>query len=229
MDAVILAAGLGIRLRPHTERVPKPLLAVQGRPILDWILQALPPAVDRIVVVVHYLADQIRDYLAAQKRFSNWETIFQEKPQGTGDALLQCRPEVRSERFMVLNGDDLFGAAGLAKLAEYDAGVLVHPVDNPRRFGIAFLKADGTLEHLVEKPDLDGRHLANTGAYIFPRRVFDIPIQRSARGEYEITDYLSQLAQEQPVHVVHADFWFPIGTPQAWQAAEKMDLAKLVG
>ncbi len=63
MDAVILAAGLGTRLRPHTLQTPKPLLPVQGRPILDWALAALPSAVDRVVVVVHYLADQVQSYL----------------------------------------------------------------------------------------------------------------------------------------------------------------------
>ena len=55
MDAVILAAGLGTRLRPHTERTPKPLLPIQGRPILDWTLGALPPAVDRVLLVVGLL------------------------------------------------------------------------------------------------------------------------------------------------------------------------------
>ena len=225
MDAIVLAAGLGTRLRPHTERTPKPLLPVQGRPILDWILGALPRSVDRIVVVVHYLADQVREYLSSQKQFSAYEVVFQEKPQGTGDALRQCRAQIRSDRFLVLNGDDLFGAADLAKLGDTQAGVLVHSVDEPRRFGIAFLKPDGTLEKLVEKPDLPGPRLANTGAYLFPRTVFDIPIERSARGEYEITDYVSRLALLQPVSVVQADFWFPIGTPEAWQAAEKMDLS----
>src|SRR5262245_12903802 len=66
MDAVIMAAGLGTRLRPHTENVPKPLLPVRGRPILDWALGALPPAVDRVIVVVNYLGEQIEAYLGTQ-------------------------------------------------------------------------------------------------------------------------------------------------------------------
>src|SRR6266571_3908789 len=102
MDAVILAAGLGTRLRPHTETTPKPLLPVQGRPILDWALAALPAIVDRVLVVVNYLAEQIEAYLRTQKYLAAWETVRQEVPRGTGDALRSCRDRVRSESFLVL-------------------------------------------------------------------------------------------------------------------------------
>src|SRR5947207_2521817 len=224
MDAVLLAAGLGTRLRPHTLTTPKPLLPVQGRPILDWTLGALPRGVERVVVVTHYLAEQVEAYLASQQHFKDWTTVFQEKPRGTGDALNACRKKLRSDHFLVLNGDDLFGAADLAALAQHQAGVLVHPVDEPRRFGIAFLKPDGTLERLVEKPNLDGPQQANTGAYVFPREVFEIDLQLSPRGEYEITDYLSTLATRQPVHVVKANYWLPIGTVEVWQQAQKENL-----
>ena len=228
MDAILLAAGLGTRLRPHTLTTPKPLLPVRGRPILDWTLGALPPAIDRVLVVVNYLADQIEAYLRGQRHFARWATVLQEEPRGTGDALRSCREQIRSERFLVIGGDDLFGAADLAALAECPAGVLVHPVDNPRSWGIAFLNADGTLERLVEKPPLDGRHLANTGAYVFPREVFDIRIEPSARGEYEITDYVSALAARQPVRVVEARCWLPIGTVDAWQEVQGRDLESVL-
>src|ERR1700732_4060830 len=121
MDAVILAAGLGKRLRPHTLQTPKPLLPVQGRPILDWTLGALPPVVDRVLVVTHYLADQVEAYLRSQKHFKEWGTVHQEQPRGTGDALRCCRERLRSETFLVLNGDDLYGAADLAALADCPA------------------------------------------------------------------------------------------------------------
>jgi len=224
MDGIILAAGFGTRLRPHTLQTPKPLLPVAGRPLLDWTLGALPSVVDRVIVVVHYLAEQIEAYLHEQKHFGQWLIVRQEVPRGTADALRSCRQQVRSSRFMVLNGDDLYGARDLAALARCPAGVLVHPVDEPRRFGIAFVRPDGTLERLVEKPDLDGRQLANTGAYLFPREVFETEPRLSARGEYEITDYVSDLAARQPVTVVQASFWLPIGTVEVWQQAQTMNL-----
>jgi NDP-sugar pyrophosphorylase family protein len=228
MDAVILAAGLGTRLRPHTLTTPKPLLPVQGRPLLDWGLGALPPEVDRILVVVHYLAEQFENYLKRQTRFRHWQTVPQGQARGTGDALRCCRDLVLSERFFVLNGDDLYGAADLAELARRPAGLLVHPVEQPENFGIAFPNEDGTLEKLVEKPQgLHGRRLANTGAYLFPRDVFSIALTLSPRGEYEITEYVTRLAERQPVHVVPARFWLPIGTVEAWQAAQEMNLAPL--
>src|SRR6185295_14289812 len=121
MDAIILAAGKGTRLRPHTNTIPKPLLAVQGRPILDWIIGALPP-VDRLVVVVNYLAEQIEAYLAAQPHVKNWTTVRQEVPRGTGDALRVCQPHIQGDRLLVLNGDDLYGTADLAALASKPMG-----------------------------------------------------------------------------------------------------------
>lgn len=224
MDAILLAAGLGTRLRPHTLHTPKPLLPVQGRPILDWIIGALPAGVDRLIVVVHYLAEQVEAYLRRQTWVRDVVVVPQIEPRGTGDALRRCQAHVRSSKFFVLNGDDLFGAADLARLAQCPAGLLVHSVVEPRRFGIAFLKPDGTLEKLVEKPDLPGPRLANTGAYLFPREVFDIEIGLSPRGEYEITDYVTSLAQRQPVHVIECKFWLPIGTEEAWKQAEAMEL-----
>jgi bifunctional UDP-N-acetylglucosamine pyrophosphorylase/glucosamine-1-phosphate N-acetyltransferase len=228
MDAILLAAGLGTRLRPHTLTTPKPLLPVQCRPILDWIAGALPPQVNRLIVVTHYLGEQVEQYLRGQKRYADWTVVPQVNPQGTGDALRRCQAAVKSATFLCLNGDDLFGAADLAQLAACPAGVIVHPVDEPKRFGIAYLKKDGTLEKLVEKPDLPGPQLANTGAYVFPRSVFDLQIERSPRGEYEITDYISQLAARQPFHVVRASFWFPIGTEEAWNQAQRLDLKKVL-
>ena len=164
----------------------------------------------------------------AREPLPAWEVVRQEQPRGTGDAVRSCRERLRSDTFLVLNGDDLYGAADLEKLARCPAGLLVHPVDEPRRFGIAFLRPDGSLDRLVEKPPLEGRQLANIGAYAFPLTIFDTELTLSARGEYEVTDYVTALAQKQRVEVVPAGFWLPIGTAEVWQSAQAMDLAAVM-
>ena len=225
MDAIILAAGKGTRLRPHTEKTPKPLLPVQGRPILDWIVGALPP-VERLVVVVNYLAEQVEDYLARQPHVRNWTTVRQAEPRGTGDALMSCKGAIAGEKVMVLNGDDLIGRADLAKLAAVPMGILARPVQKPQDYGVIFRNSDGTLNHIEEKPEgLVPPQLANIGGYVFPRRVFDLTLPLSPRGEYEITDAVSQLAATGPFHVIEAGYWLPIGTVEQWHAAQTADVA----
>lgn len=228
MDAIILAAGKGTRLRPHTNTIPKPLLPVQGRPILDWIIGALPP-VDRLVVVVNYLSEQIEEYLRSQSHVRKWATVRQAEPRGTGDALMSCKGTVRADRVMVLNGDDLIGRTDLAALAAVPMGILTHPVQEPESFGIVFRNPDGTLKQIVEKPKgLAAPQLANIGGYMFPKDVFDLTLPLSPRNEYEITDAVAQLAARGGFRVVEARYWLPIGTIEQWEAAQTADVAAVV-
>jgi bifunctional UDP-N-acetylglucosamine pyrophosphorylase/glucosamine-1-phosphate N-acetyltransferase len=224
MDAIILAAGKGTRLLPYTQDTPKPLLDVQGRPILDWIIGALPP-VDRLIVVVNYLASKIEDYLGTQTHVRNWTTMRQTEPRGTGDALMSCKGAVTADRVMVLNGDDLIGRADLASLAAVPMGILAHPVNNPEDYGIIFRHDDGTLREIAEKPKgLTPPQLANIGGYVFPKEVFDLTLPLSPRGEYEITDAVSQLAARGGFRVVEASYWLPIGNVPQWNASQTADL-----
>ena len=224
MDAIILAAGKGTRLRPYTEHLPKPLLPVQGRPILDWILGALP-AVDRVIVVVNYLGEAIEGYLATQSHVRNWTTVRQDVPRGTGDALMSCREAVRSDRVLVLNGDDLIGREDLARLAAVPMGILVSAVREPEAYGIVFPNPDGTLKQILEKPTgLAPPQLANIGGYVFPKSVFDLTLPLSPRGEYEITDAVGQLAATGAFRVVESKAWLPIGTIEQWCWSQLADV-----
>jgi bifunctional UDP-N-acetylglucosamine pyrophosphorylase/glucosamine-1-phosphate N-acetyltransferase len=224
MDAIILAAGKGTRLRPYTNDIPKPLLPVQGRPILDWIIAALPP-VDRLVVVVNYLAEQIEAYLKTQNHVQNWATVRQTEPRGTGDALMACKGKIRSDSVMVLNGDDLIGRADLAALSAVPAGILVHAVEKPDAFGIVFPNPDGTLKEIREKPQgLPAPQLANIGGYVFPKGVLDLTLPLSPRGEYEITDAVTMLAAKAPFHVVRSNYWLPIGDIEQWCWSQLKDV-----
>ncbi len=227
-EAVILAAGLGKRLRPYTLKTPKPLLPVQGKPILQWILHALPRQITRIYVVVHYLAEQIEDWLTKQTKSVQWHIVRQEQPRGSGDAVLACRDCIQGDRFLVLNGDDLYAADDLARLSEYRFALLAYHVQEPSLFGIVRVGPGGTLAELVEKPNVPGPALANAGAYMLPQDIFQVTPQLSPRGEYELTQMIGELAQRIPCQILEARFWFPIGTVEAWQAAQSLELSQWV-
>ena len=109
MDGIILAGGIGKRMRPLTLTTPKPLLQLQGHPILAWSLMSLRGVVERVLIVVHYLKNQIAAYMAAQTIFAEYQLVEQlPEPLGTGHALHCCRAQLRSDDFLVINGDDLF-------------------------------------------------------------------------------------------------------------------------
>ena len=128
----------------------------------------------------------------------------------------------------MLNGDDLYGSADLDRLVERPAGMLATYVDEPHKYGIIFTRPDDTVDHLEEKPaGLTGRRLANVGAYLVPRWAIDIDLPLSIRGEYEITDTVTVVAKAEPFYAVPISFWFQVGTIEAWNAAQKLDLSPL--
>jgi len=230
MDGIILAGGKGTRMRPLTLETPKPLLNVQGHPILEWSLRGMRPIVDHVLIVVKYLKEQIEDYMAQQTIFERYTLVEQlPEPLGTGHALQCCAPYLKSDAFIVHNGDDLFGAQALATLSQTEFGILTMPRDDQERWGVAIMNAAGQLDRLHEKP-LAGTYpipvQANIGAYKFDKRIFDYELPLSERGEYELTDYVSWAAQHFKVDIVPTDFWFPIGIPSELEAAQSVNIER---
>lgn len=233
MDAIILAGGKGTRMRPLTKDTPKPLLEVQGRPILEWSLLNLRPVADRAIIVVNYLKEQIAAYMARQTIFEDYALVEQlPEPLGTGHALQCCRPELKSEDFIVINGDDLFSRRGIAALAAVPLGLLTVLRDDATQYGVAVTDEADKVLRLHEKPAA-GTYpppvRVNIGAYKFDQRIFDYDLPRSERGEYEITDYVSWLAERAPMRAIVTDFWEPVGKPQDLERAQTLDLGPLKG
>ena len=120
--AMVLAAGLGLRMRPLTERMPKPLVSVAGRPLLDHVLDKLGDAgVSEAIVNVHYLPDQIIDHVAARKRPRVIISDERDQVLGTGGGVVKALPLLGNEPFFHLNADTLWidgVRPNLARLAE---------------------------------------------------------------------------------------------------------------
>ncbi len=219
MQAVILAAGEGKRMQPLTFERPKPLLPVAGKPIIEHILDALPPEVDEVIIVIGYKGDMIKEHLGNSYHGKKITYVFQWMPAGTAHALSIARPFLK-DRFLFMFGDDIHGAEALAEIVKHPLGILATQHPEPQRFGVVERNADGTLRGIVEKPKNPSSNLVTPGGFVLDERVFDYPAPRHETGEYYLTDPVSSFAQDYPMMVVEQPLWLPMGYPEDIGKAE---------
>lgn len=214
MKAIILAAGKSTRTYPLTLTRPKPLLKIGNIPIMSHQLCALKGTVDGVILVVGYKHEQIRTAFGDSYEGLPLQYVVQTEQRGTGHAVLQCANLLR-EPFIAINGDDIYDAGDLARLAATEQGALVKNVEDPRLYGIYEVK-DGYAVRIVEKPKDVFSTLANIGGYKFKPDVFDIlrRIEPSERGEIEVTSAVQVLAERGGFRVIEiGGIWIPIGYP----------------
>jgi NDP-sugar pyrophosphorylase family protein len=221
MQCVILAAGKGTRLRPLTENTPKQLVEVNGKPLLDYIVEALPTAVDEIIMVTGYLEEQIKAHCGDEYYGRKVTYITQPEPKGTGHALWLCKDLIKG-RFLFLFGDDIHGKEDLARVASFSRGMLALTTETPERFGIVVRHPDGTLAEFVEKPEHAPSNLASTGVFVFDERIFDFEPTVKMNGEFYHTDMVREYAKKYPIAVVEQNLWIPIGYPDDIAKAEAL-------
>lgn len=174
MDAIILAGGLGTRLRDTISDVPKPLAPICGKPFLDILLDQLNGHVDRIILAVGYKSDQIREY------YQKGEVFFSEEkePLGTGGALKQALAHAKRSPVLVLNGDSYFGI-DLGRLAAFheeksaEATIACREVDDVSRYGSIFFDGMGRVTAFHEKEAKRGKGWINGGIYLISRTFLD--------------------------------------------------------
>jgi len=223
MKCVILAAGEGLRMRPLTIDTPKPLLKVGGKPIIERIVQILPPEIDELILVVGYLGEKIRNFCGEKFLGRPVTYVWQEKKLGTADALKRCRPHLNEDRFMVLNADDLYGRKSFDDFLNLrkERGLLVAEHADPRRFGVVTLNPDGTVFEVIEKPENPKSNLVSTGAMILDSAIFNFEADMHPNGEYYLANMFDKMLKGgHRVYAVKTAEWFPIATPQDLLAAE---------
>ncbi|HWB34149.1 MAG TPA: sugar phosphate nucleotidyltransferase [Candidatus Paceibacterota bacterium] len=219
MQAVILAAGEGTRMRPLTLTTPKPLITVAGMPILEHVVRALPDEVDEIIVVVKYLQEQIRAYCGDNFCGKRVVYVEQGEKKGTAAALEYARPRL-GERFMITFADDLLAKKDLEELLTHEYSWLVAHSDTPERFGVVSLNQDGTLRTIIEKPEHPETNLISTGVGVVTQKIFEYAPSNHGE-ETGIPGMITALAKTTPVHVVKASFWQPVGYPEHIAEAER--------
>ncbi|MBP9836302.1 MAG: NTP transferase domain-containing protein, partial [Candidatus Pacebacteria bacterium] len=173
MQCVILAAGKGTRMRPLTETVPKPLVKVCGKPLLQHIVEALPVEIDEIILVVNYLEDQIRAFCGTEFCGRKVQYVTQANPSGgTGDALL-CTKSLLKGRFLFMYADDIHGAKALEAVISHPYAMLAAHSHEPQHFGVIELNADGTLKSIQEKPEVPPSNFINIGGMVLDLDIFN--------------------------------------------------------
>ena len=220
MQAVIMAAGEGKRMRPLTLVRPKPLIEVSGQPILEHILDALPPPIDEVIIVIGYKGDMIQEHLGDSYKGKKIRYVHQWMPAGTAHALSVARP-LLSGKFLMMNADDIHGEEALQEAVSHPLAILVAEHPRPETMGVVSLNEDGTLASIVEKPENPIGNLVNTGAMVLDERLFSYEAPRHATGEYFMVDPMSSLAKEHPVKVISQPLWIPVGYPEDIARAEE--------
>ncbi len=214
MKVLILAAGKGTRMKPLTHEIPKPLIPVNGKPFLQYLLDALKGAGCKdIAIVVGYKKEMITDFCG--NHGIDAEFIIQEQQLGTGHAIGLCEEFAGDEEFIVVMGDNLYSKEDIASMEQNDAMNYVAAIrhDNPEKFGV-LVEENGFLNKIVEKPANYVGTLINTGLYKFTPEIFEAirNTRKSETGEYFITDAITLLAGQKKVKVKKLQhYWLDLG------------------
>ncbi len=221
MDAIILAAGEGTRLRPLTSTRPKPMLQVAGKTILEWDLEALARnGFNKAIVVVGYKKEVIVDYFGKKFNGIKLEYVNQREQLGTAHAVSMAEGKVKKE-FLVMNGDLIVSEKLISnfikdhKKNKSENSMCLVDVKDPSEFGIVQLRGF-LVKKITEKPRESKSRLANAGIYVFNEEIFGAirNVKKSKRLEYELTDAIKTLIPEKRVHGFKAKgMWIDIGRP----------------
>lgn len=223
MKAMILAAGLGQRMRPLTDHLPKPLLEVGGKPLLQYHLEALQVAgVENVIINLAYLGDKIRAFVGDGSRFGlQVEYSVEPEPLETGGALLQALPLLGTEPFLLINGD---------VWSEFSLASLIHRKLSPSQLGHLVLVPNPDFHPAGDFALADNGFLINdinTARYTFagisllsPEIIRSYP---DARDKFPLGEVLRYgINQKKLTGEVFAGRWSDVGTPERLLALQEI-------
>ncbi len=225
---MVLAAGLGTRMRPLTNKIPKPLVPVAGKPLIDHVLDRLADAgVARAVVNVHYMAEQIEQHLAYRTRPQIVISDERGLLLGTGGGVARALPQLGHAPFFHINSDTIWidgVQPNLARLAEtfepdtMDALLLLAPTAGSIGYagrGDFAMAPDG---HLNKRAEQEVAPFVYAGAAILSPALFN----GAPTGDFSLTALFDRAAEAGRLHGLRLEgLWMHVGTPEAVAAAEK--------
>lgn len=236
MKGLILAAGLGTRLRPITSLSPKPTISVANKPLIHYAVDNLVEAgIHEIGIVVSpatiaSIRNTLKDYEAA-----SFEYVVQDPPLGLAHAVKVSRDFLGDDPFTMYLSDNLFehgikDVVGGFDEAKMDARLALIEVPDPRALGVAVVK-EGRITQLVEKPEVPPSNLAVAGVYVFSQRIHDMieGLEPGAKNEYQITDAIQKLIEADAVVTMGevTGWWKDTGKPEDILDANRLLLKRI--
>jgi len=229
MKAVVMAGGEGTRLRPMTSSMPKPLLPVVNRPIMEHVLRLLKRhGLTETVVTVQFLASLVRNYFGDGEELGMSLTYANEEvPLGTAGSVKNAEEALKDDSFLVISGDALTDF-DLTELIEFHRSkgamvtVCLTRVPNPLEFGITIVDEEGKVERFLEKPTWGQvfSDTVNTGIYVMEPEVFDyVAANESVDWSGDVFPQL--LKEGKPIYGFVAEgYWEDVGTHDSYVKAQ---------
>ncbi len=230
MEVVIPLAGKGTRLRPHTHTVPKPLLQVAGKAVLDYVVEDVLDrlSVDRLVFITGHLKEQVEEHVRA--RFEVPAVFVEQAVQdGTAGAIKLAQPHV-SGPLLIIFVDTLFDAdlSVIAAQPQADGFIWAKEVEDYQRFGVIVTDERGVMRRIVEKPSEPISRLANIGVYyVRDHHLLFEGIDHTLAsdphlGEYFLTDALQYMVDRGAgIKVLEVEGWYDCGKPETLLATNR--------
>lgn len=222
---VILAGGLGTRLRTHVADKPKVLASVDGRPFLEYVLEQLISfGMKEAVLCIGYMGSQVKEHFGESYKGLSLHYSEEQTLLGTGGALRFALPLVKTETLLVLNGDSICNTDLMAfyvahAMSDAKASILVAEVPDTKRFGRVDLDLQGRIERFEEKGATAGSGLINAGIYLISRPLIEkIPRGRPVSLERDI--FPQWIGDEFYGHKGEVKGFIDIGTPSSFQEAQ---------
>ena len=214
MKAIILAAGEGKRLRPFTETMPKVMLPVANKPILEYVVDSVKNSgISDIIMVVGYKKEVIMEYFKDYKDIKI-TYVMQEKQLGTAHALLQAKKHLKHP-FIVLSGDNIIDQKSISKLIDEPSkySILIKEHSHPSKYGVVFVEKN-KLKKIVEKPKQETGKFISTGIYKLPNTIFNYIETLASEGVYALSSVIQFIVDSsEEIRAITAESWMDIVYP----------------
>lgn len=223
-------AGRGTRVRPHSHTIPKPLLPVAGKMIVERIVETFTRTLDRTINEIVFIlgpdfGQEIKDELSAMSDRQNAQATFRVQKEALGTAhAVYCAQEDLSGECIIVFADTIFDMQGSVSIENADSVIWLKEVDDPSRFGVAVEK-NGQITDFVEKPSEPISNMAIIGVYYFKegeqlKKEIEYLLENDVRGhggEFQLTDALDRMLKDGKIFKkATVDEWLDCGTLPAW-------------